>query len=269
LKNWAEMNRLLPFILIITLLAFTSFFSGCSSKKVQKPYKTKYTSQARQKSTMRCYTVRGKKYNPSYVSVGQVMKGVSSWYGPNFHGKQTSNGERYNMHARTAAHKTWPMDTMVKVNNLQNGKSTIVRINDRGPFVRGRIIDCSYKAGKEIGLDRMGIAKVSIQVVGFAGKVQSAATIAKRKETNTETRVMLSNFGVQVGAFKRNEGAEVTRKMFASMYPKYKPVVKKFADVDGSGEPLYRVWLMGFGSEQEARDFKNCNSLEGAFIVRN
>jgi rare lipoprotein A len=254
---------------MIVLLSSTSFFTGCSSKSKVKPYKTKYTSKARHKSTMKCYTVRGKRYSPTYVKVGQVMKGVSSWYGPNFHGKRTSNGERYNMHARTAAHKTWPMDTMVKVNNLQNGKSTIVRINDRGPFVRGRIIDCSYKAGKEIGLDRMGIAKVSIQVVGFAGKVQSAETIAKRKKSKTETRVMLSNFGVQVGAFKRREGAEITRKLFASMYTKYKPVIKRFDDIDGSGEPLYRVWLMGFGSEQEARDFKDCNNLEGAFIVRN
>jgi rare lipoprotein A len=197
------------------------------------------------------------------------MKGVSSWYGPNFHGKKTSNGEVYNMHARTAAHKTWPMDTMVKVSNLQNGKTTIVRINDRGPFVRGRIIDCSYTAGKEIGLDRMGIAKVSIQVVGFAGKVQSAAKIAQSRKTKTETRVMLSNFGVQVGAFKRRKGAEITRKMFAKLYPKYQPVVKMFSNVDGSREVLYRVWLMGFGSEQEARDFKECNDLNGAFIVRN
>ena len=263
------MNRFLPFILIVALFSFTSFFSGCSSKKVQNPYKTKYTSKARHKSTMKCYTVRGKRYSPTYVKVGQVMKGVSSWYGPNFHGKHTSNGEVYNMHARTAAHKTWPMDTMVKVTNLQNGKTTTVRINDRGPFVRGRIIDCSFTAGKEIGLDRMGIAKVSIQVVGFAGKVESAAKIAEAKKSKTETRVMLSNFGVQVGAFKLYEGAEVTRKMFAKLYPKYQPLIKKFNDVDGSGEVLYRVWLMGFGSEQEARDFKDCNALQGAFIVRN
>ena len=261
------MKRLFHFSIMLAFVSSASFFTGCASK--HKPYKTKYTSKARQKSTMKCYTVRGKRYSPTYVKVGQVMKGVSSWYGPNFHGKRTSNGEVYNMHARTAAHKTWPMDTMVKVHNLQNGKSTIVRINDRGPFVRGRIIDCSYTAGKEIGLDRMGIAKVSIQVVGFAGKVQSAETIAKRRKTKTETRVMLSNFGVQVGAFKRREGAEVTRKMFAAMYTKYKPVIKKFDNIDGSGEALYRVWLMGFGSEQEARDFKDCNNLEGAFIVRN
>ena len=263
------MKRLLPLGMIIAFLSLSSFFTGCASKKAHKPYKTKYTSKARHKSTMRCYTVRGKRYSPTYVKVGQVMKGISSWYGPNFHGKHTSNGEVYNMHARTAAHKTWPMDTMVKVTNLQNGKSTIVRINDRGPFVRGRIIDCSYTAGKELGLDKMGIAKVSIQVVGFAGKVESEATIAKKRASKTETRVMLSDFGIQVGAFKRREGAEVTRKMFAKMYSKYKPVVKRFEDADGSGEPLYRVWLMGFGSEQEARDFKACNNLKGAFIVRN
>ena len=263
------MKRLFPLATAIALLTLTPFFTGCSSKKVQQPHKTKYTSKARQKSTMRSYKVLGKRYKPTYVSVGQVMKGISSWYGPNFHGKKTSNGERYNMHARTAAHKTWPMDTMVKVRNLQNGKSTLVRINDRGPFVRGRIIDCSYTAGKEIGLDRMGIAKVSIEVVGFAGKVQSSATIAKRRKTNTETRIKLSNFGIQVGAFKRYEGAKITKKMFAGMYDKYKPVIKKFSNVDGSGDVLYRVWLMGFGSEEEARDFKNSNDLEGAFIVRN
>jgi len=263
------MKRFLPLTIGLTLLLLTPFFNGCSSKKVHAPHKTKYTSKARHKSTMRSYRVHGKSYRPTYVSVGQVMSGISSWYGPNFNGKRTSNGERYNMYARTAAHKTWPMDTMVKVKNLQNGKSTIVRINDRGPFVRGRILDCSYTAGKEIGLDRMGIAKVSIEVVGFAGKIQSASTIAKHKRSNTETRIKLSNFGVQVGAFRRYEGAKITKKMFASMYGKYKPVIKKFSNADGSGEPLYRVWLMGFNSEAEAKDFKNSNDLEGAFIVRN
>ena len=253
-------------LLVIILFISGMTFTGCSSN--QRTVKSsKHTSKARHKSTMRSYRVHGKSYSPTYVHVGQVMKGVSSWYGPNFHGKQTSNGERYNMHARTAAHKTWPMDTMVKVSNLQNGKTTIVRINDRGPFVRGRIIDCSYTAGKEIGLDRMGIAKVSIQVVGFAGKVQSMETIAKRKRTNTETRIKLSNFGVQVGAFRRYVGAQTYKRKYAGLDSRYKPIIKKFTDIDG--EPLYRVWLMGFGSEQEARDFKVSYDLAGAFIVRN
>ena len=256
-------------IYLMTVFVWMFFTTGCSQKAtVAKKHKaTKYTSAARHKATMRSYKVLGKRYNPTYVEVGQVMHGISSWYGPNFHGKYTSNGEIYDMHARTAAHKTWPMDTMVKVKNLQNGKSTIVRINDRGPFVRGRIIDCSYAAGKEIGLDKMGIAKVQIEVLGFAGKVHSAATIAKQKREHTQTRIALSNFGVQIGAFKRYEGAQVTKRKYARMYRHYKPIVKRFIDVDG--EPLYRVWLMGFGSEQEARDFKDNNDLEGAFIVRN
>jgi len=218
---------------------------------------------------MRCYTVRGKTYRPTYVKVGDTMTGISSWYGPNFHGKQTSNGERYNMHAKTAAHKTWPMDTMVRVTNLQNGKSTIVRINDRGPFVRGRIIDCSYAAGKELGLDRMGIAKVKIEVVGFAGKVQSKAAIAKAKANNTQQRVKLNDFGLQVGAFTRYEGALVTKRRYeAQTGGRYRVIIKRFDNAGESGRTLYRVWLMGFRSEQEARDFRACEGLAGAPIIR-
>jgi len=266
-----SIEKPISFFILISILISVMMLTGCSQKRhiAKKSGATQYTSAARHKATMRSYKVRGKRYSPSYVYVGQVMKGVSSWYGPNFHGKHTSNGEIYNMHARTAAHKTWPMDTMVRVNNLQNGKSTVVRINDRGPFVKGRIIDCSYTAGKEIGLDKLGIAKVSIEVVGFAGKVESAARIRRNKKSNKPTRVHLSNFGVQVGAFKRYAGAQLIQREHASLYPQYKPVIKKFTDIDGDGEPLYRVWLMGFGSEQEARDFKNSHALAGAFIVRN
>jgi len=263
------MKRLASPILLIIFLMAGTLFTGCSQKaKISKKLcATKYTSVARHKATMRSYKVLGKRYSPTFVEVGQVMNGISSWYGPNFHGKCTSNGEVYDMHARTAAHKTWPMDTMVKVNNLQNGKSTIVRINDRGPFVRGRIIDCSYAAGKEIGLDKLGIAKVSVEVLGFAGKVQSAATIAKQKREHTQTRIVLSDFGVQVGAFRRYKGAKIYQRKYSKLYTRYKTIVRRFNDIDGS--PLYRVWLMGFRSEEEARDFKNANYLAGAFIVRN
>ena len=241
--------------------------SGCSQKAqtLKKHTATKHTSAARHRATMRSYNVRGRRYKPSYVEVGQVMNGVSSWYGPNFHGKYTSNGEIYNMHAQTAAHKTWPMDTIVKVNNLQNGKSTVVRINDRGPFVSGRIIDCSYAAGKAIGLDRLGIAKVSIEVLGFSGKVDTSKRIASSSKKATPTRILLSNFGIQVGAFRNYSGAKITKQKYESGYQAYRPVIKKF-DVDGTA--LYRVWLMGFGSKQEALDFKETHQLYGAFIIR-
>ncbi|MDM5270622.1 septal ring lytic transglycosylase RlpA family protein [Sulfurovum sp. zt1-1] len=259
------MRKTISFLSIFVLLSLSFIFTGCSQKSGTCKA-TKYTSLARQKATMRDYTVLGKRYHPTFVEVGDKMKGISSWYGPNFHGKQTSNGECYDMNGQTAAHKTWPMDTMVKVTNLENGKSTIVRINDRGPFVKGRIIDCSYTAGKQLGLDRMGIARVEIQVVGFAGKVTPQEIIAKQQKTHTQERVMISDFGVQVGAFRRYQGAQIYKGQYGSLDKRYQPLIKRFDDVDGA--PLYRVWIMGFRSEEEARDFIDKFHLSGAFIIR-
>jgi rare lipoprotein A len=237
---------------IFTIFFSIFLFTGCYQKQT-------YTSKSGHKATMRSYEVLGKRYHPTYVSVGEKMKGVASWYGPNFHGKKTSNGEKYNMHANTAAHKTWPMDTMVKVKNLENGTSTIVRINDRGPFVSGRIIDCSYAAGKKLGLDKSGIAKVQIEVIGFAGEIASSQTKIQK--------IKLGNFGVQVGAFKRKEGAYIYQEKYSKLSSRYKPIVKVFDDYDG--KPIYRVWVMGFGSENEARDFIEGHHIIGAFLVRN
>jgi rare lipoprotein A len=253
--------------LVWLLLLFS--LQGCLQyREAEGEYKpTKYTSASTHKATMRSYWIRGKKYYPSYVEVGQVMRGVASWYGPNFHGKYTSNGERYNMYAYTAAHKTWPMDTMVRVTNLKNRKSVIVRINDRGPFVRGRVIDCSYRAGKRLGLDRVGLAKVSVEVVGFAGVVQSKEKIATSIRTHTQTRVALSNFGIQVGAFEYLKGAKRLKDKYRKRFRSYRTVIKHFHP--NEERPLYRVWVMGFGSEAEAIDFKNEQILvKDAFIVR-
>jgi rare lipoprotein A len=168
------------------------------------------------------------------------------------------------MYGRTAAHKTWPMNTMVKVTNLRNGKSTIVRINDRGPFVRGRIIDCSYIAGKEIGLDRTGIARVKLKVLGFNGKIYTPDTT--KKLPKSEQRVMLTNFGIQVGAFRRLAGAEIYKIRHASLDGRHRPIIKHMHDDEGI--PLYRVWLMGFVSEDEAWDFIREHRLREAIIVR-
>jgi len=261
-------------LLLFAITVVMLFLGGCLGYKGAVPasiegYKdTKFTSAARHRSTMRCYTVLGKTYRPTYVTLGQTMTGISSWYGPDFHGKRTSNGESYNMYARTAAHKTWPMDTMVKVTNLQNGKSTVVRINDRGPFVKGRVIDCSYAAGKALGLDKTGIAKVRLEVVGFAGKTKSSQTIALQKATHTQERVALTDFGIQLGAFSHYAGAMATQKEYRKILKnkEYRVVIKPS---EGSGgEKLYRVWLMGFPSEEAARDYRACQGLDGP-IVRN
>ena len=115
---------------------------------------------------MKPYVRRGKVIRPTKVSVNQSMIGLASWYGPGFHGGTTSSGERYNMYQYTAAHKTWPMGTLVLVENLKNHKVVVVKINDRGPFVGDRIVDCSYAAAKKIGLDKDGVAPVKLTVLG-------------------------------------------------------------------------------------------------------
>jgi len=91
--------------------------------------------------------------------------GVASWYGPGFHGRTTANGERYDMHGLTAAHKTLPFGTKVKVTNSRTGRSVVVRINDRGPFTRGRVIDLSRGAAEAIGIIRSGTAPVAISIL--------------------------------------------------------------------------------------------------------
>ena len=99
------------------------------------------------------------------VKSNGVLRGVSSWYGPNFHGKLTANGEVYDMYGVTAAHKTLTLNTVVRVTNLDNGKSLILRINDRGPYVDGRILDCSFGAAKKLGFHEQGTANVEIKII--------------------------------------------------------------------------------------------------------
>lgn len=96
---------------------------------------------------------------------GQVLVGESSYYGPKFHGRKTANGETFDMYKLTAAHRTMPFGTIIQVTNLANRKSVKVRVNDRGPFAKNRILDLSYGAAKRIGLDISGVAKVQIRIL--------------------------------------------------------------------------------------------------------
>lgn len=99
------------------------------------------------------------------IPKGPKMKGIASWYGPGYYGRRTASGEIYTGNDFTAAHNSLPLNTYVRVINLENGKSVIVRINDRGPFVRGRIIDLSYAAAKEIGMIEKGTAPVRLRII--------------------------------------------------------------------------------------------------------
>lgn len=114
------------------------------------------------------YEVFGRRYAVLPTAEGYRERGVASWYGPGFHGKPTSSGERYDMYAMTAAHKTLPLPAYVKVTNLQNGRSVVVRVNDRGPFKDNRVIDLSYAAATRLEMVRSGTAMVEVRSVGPA-----------------------------------------------------------------------------------------------------
>jgi rare lipoprotein A len=114
------------------------------------------------------YEVFGERYVVMASADGYVERGVASWYGPDFHGGNTSSGERYDMYAMTAAHKTLPLPAYVQVSNLENGRSIVVRVNDRGPFKKNRIIDLSYAAAAKLDMTRAGTAMVEIRAVGPA-----------------------------------------------------------------------------------------------------
>lgn len=115
------------------------------------------------------YTVRGKTYRPYLTADGYREVGVASWYGKDFHGRKTANGERYNMYAMTAAHKLLPLGTKVRVTHLGNGRSIVVRVNDRGPFVGNRIIDLSYGGAQKLGMLGTGTARVRVEALEGVG----------------------------------------------------------------------------------------------------
>lgn len=232
-------------------VSLTSTYSPSSSSKIRN-------SKAMHRATMKPYNVFGKWYHPTVAKVGDELEGIASWYGPNFHSKKTSNGEVYDMYGMTAAHKTLPMNTVVKVYNLDNNKSVIVRVNDRGPFVRGRIIDLSNKAAHDIDMVGRGTANVRVEVLGFNGKV------ANTKEERDE-EVSLENYYLQIGAFSKLEGANsIKRKFELILENRYDIIIK---DSNNYKDQLHRVWISGFKSEAEARDFKEQNNLNKATII--
>ena len=237
----------------------SSSYAHSQNQKVETGSSKIRNSKAMHRATMRPYIVFNKKYYPTLAHIDDRFEGIASWYGPKFHAKKTSNGEVYNMYAMTAAHKTLPMNTIVKVENKENGKSIIVRINDRGPFVAGRIIDLSNVAAHKIGMVKKGTVKVRLTVLGFHGK------IAKTAEEKSEVQ-SVGNYYIQVGVFSKLAGAKTTKRKFEMILDenKYRVVLK-----DGylNDIKIKRVWISGFRSEGEARDFKEANNLQGAMIV--
>ncbi len=139
--------------------------------------------------TQRPYVIEGQTYSPISSAEGYEEIGLASWYGDPFHGRKTANGETYDMYGVTAAHKTLPMNTMLLVKNLANGKTTTVRINDRGPFVDGRIIDLSYTTAKELGVVQHGTEKVQLIALCATNEQDTdQELVADAAEENQEER---------------------------------------------------------------------------------
>ena len=266
--------------------AIALFFTGCSFLSPGGPSGPTNArinnSKNVQQATMRPYVINGKTYYPTVVNVGDKASGIASWYGPDFHGKKTSNGEIYNMHNLTAAHKTLPMNTMVKVTHVNNGKTVIVRINDRGPFVTGRVIDLSKAAATSINMIGTGTAPVKLEVVGFNGNINDKAITSESLAYKSQSpkaqgslyggsrgvaqdSVIGGEFMVQIGAFKNISGANIYKKQYAGASANYQTIVKSFELDEGK---IYRVFLTGFRSEDEARDFIAAGHIDGAFFVR-
>ncbi|AYJ78456.1 septal ring lytic transglycosylase RlpA family protein [Aliarcobacter cryaerophilus] len=299
-------NRIFSAAFLIFCSSF--LFTGCSTKQTYdySSYrkdtgdKSINNSEAMHRATMRPYNVFGIRYYPFVANVGDQFDGIASWYGPDFHAKKTSNGEIYNMYAMTAAHKTLPMNTVVRVDNLDNGRSTIVRINDRGPFVAGRIIDLSNKAAHEIDMVRKGTARVKVTVLGYNGLIDDknapnvnsieqkpevekievieddvvatnintnigmvAAPITTSKSSSKESSKSSSGgkFSIQVGAFSLQAGASKTVDEYKAKFPS-----KKIEYVENGG--IYRVYIRGFSSYDDGQNFKAKNSLTNAIVVQ-
>ena len=199
----------LPALLILGLTAFsgcTTVLTSTPPPKAAPPAKPA-AKAGRIPATQRPYQIEGKTYYPLPSAEGYSETGIASWYGNPFHGRKTSNGETYNMYDWTVAHKTLPMNTRLLVENLGNGRSTTVRVNDRGPFVGTRIIDLSYNVARDLGIMKEGTGKVRITALGEAETV----TLADNK---TAARFLphedfqKGDFYVQIGAFTVRENAE-------------------------------------------------------------
>ena len=212
------------------------------------------------KPYQRPYTVNGVRYDPLLDHRGYVEEGVASWYGADFHGLKTSNGEVYDMHAMAAAHKTLPLGVFVKVRNLSNNREAVVRVNDRGPFVKGRLIDLSYAAAHALGVAGPGTAPVRVEALG--NQVRDARGQVSYQPLPSYD---IGSYSVQLAAFSLPENAQ---RLAAEMKSKVGAADVREGLVDG--KRFYRVRAGQYRSIEEAEAarirFEQMN-YPGAFIV--
>ncbi|RNC68356.1 MAG: septal ring lytic transglycosylase RlpA family protein [Desulfuromonadales bacterium] len=242
---------------MITAVLLAGLLSACGTHRTR----VVDTPETRgRKGWEKPYIVNGKRYDPLMSHEGFVQEGMASWYGDDFHGKPTSNGEVYDMHAMTAAHKTLPLGVFVRARNRNNGREVIVRINDRGPFVKERIIDFSFAAARQLGIADEGTAPVRIEALGYRSDT-TGGTVAYRPPASYD----VGSYAVQVAAFTVPDNA---RRLAAQLEVRYGASSIQEALVKGSR--FYRVRVGRYDSlekaEQARREFER-GSYPGSFVV--
>ena len=216
------------------------------------------------------YEVWGETYQVMDSAEGYEARGVASWYGRKFHGHLTSNGETYNMYELSAAHRNLPLPTYVRVTNLENDRSTIVRVNDRGPFHGERLIDLSYAAARVLGFEGQGTARVHIEAVAASPDDTGASKVGEREAGAVEEPALPSgNKGerlfVQVGAFGNLTAATQLKAQLHMV------TASDVHLVEGrNGEQVHRVWVGPFrerGAAEQARRAIERNDLGQPIII--
>lgn len=201
-------GRLPPLALVSTWISFllvSAFVAGCSSPP-PKPI-----------------------YFPGYP-IGYLERGMASWYGPGFHGNKTANGERYDMHKLTAAHRTLPLGSIAVVRSASTGKEVTVRINDRGPFAKGRVLDLSYAGARTLGIVGQGTDQIELRVIGFQGRTAEMGFLR-----------------VQIGSFAEQRNAAILLERAQRIYPGGRIQV-----IDLPDGRRYRVQVGEFRTENQA-----------------
>lgn len=269
---------------IAIVLGTCTLLSACGGK-TEPHYNLEYSdyfSQETYKSQYKVgnpYKVQGVTYypkeDPSYSEVG-----MASWYGPKFHGKSTANGDRFNQDALTAAHKTLPLPSMVRVTNLQNGRTLMVMVNDRGPFSRGRVIDVSRRAAQLLGFEQQGVAKVKVEYLkGHSDRLLQQLALVRPSNTASQPSSILANVPspvqqtqtssyvpaptssptyvtkepvgsngifVQVGAYQERTNAVKAQSSLSNFETAH------IVPIGTGNDTLYRVWVGPFATRLDA-----------------
>ena len=257
--NLTKRNLLTPLAAAAILL-----LSGCASDRLnlgEYSQRSIFSAKGSSYKIGKPYKIRGQWYYPA-EDYGYSEVGTASWYGEDFHAKYTANGEVYNMHTLPAAHRTLPLPSIVRVTNLENGRSLVLRVNDRGPFAKNRIIDISKRGAQLLGFQNKGTAKVRVEIMAEESKDLKQAILNKTEtklaqqlpEDNagavrsyTSQQALKGKYFVQAGSFSSREVADdltarLTRFGNISTMP---------ADVNGNR--YYRVRMGPYTCEADAR----------------